>query len=63
MVKKLKNEDQRYCPFKKAISTENNGYTGKKEVHERFEECAGERCMEYLPGGRCRRLESQNNNR
>ena len=61
-----KNEDRketRYCPFKKAVSTENNGYTGRKELHERFEECAGERCMAYLPGGRCRRLEGGNGTR
>ena len=53
-----KNEKEgRYCPFKKAVSVEYNPATGRKEMHERFEECAGERCMAWFPGGRCRRLE------
>ena len=58
-----KNDDHkesRYCPFKKAVTTESNGYTGKREMHERFEDCAGDRCMAWMPGGRCRRLEGGN---
>lgn len=47
------------CPFKKAVSSESNSYTGRRELHERFEECAGDRCMAYLPGGRCKRLEGK----
>jgi len=57
-MKKQTREDPKYCPFKKAVSSENNSYTGRRELHERFEECAGDRCMAYLPGGRCRRLEN-----
>lgn len=57
---KKSEKDPRYCPFKKAVSTESNGYTGRKELHERFEECAGERCMAWMPGGRCKRLEGGN---
>lgn len=48
----MKNDDHketRYCPFKKAVSVEYNSMTGRKEMHERFEECAGERCMAYKP--------------
>ena len=62
-MKKQGKEEPRYCPFKKAVSTENNGYTGRKELHERFEECAGERCMAWMPGGRCKRLEGNSNGR
>ena len=51
------HKEPRYCPFKKAVSSENNSYTGRRELHERFEECAGERCMAWIPGGRCKRLE------
>ena len=46
----------RYCPFKKQVKTELNGYDGRKVLYERFARCAGERCMAFLPGGGCRRL-------
>ena len=56
-----KNEkESRYCPFKKAVSVEYNSTTERKEMHERFEECAGIRCMAWTPGGRCKRLEVGN---
>lgn len=59
---KKNNKETRFCPFKKAVSVEYNSMTGRKEMHERFEECAGERCMAYDPGGwshpdGCKRLE------
>ena len=40
-------EKKTLCPFKKAINIEYNPTTGRKEMHERFEECAGERCMAF----------------
>lgn len=38
---------KKLCPFKKATTTEKNGMTGSTTTHERFEECAGSRCMAY----------------
>lgn len=58
-----------FCPFKKAVSVEFNGASGRKEVHERFEECAGERCVAYsgkeifTERPRCMRLEVENGQR
>ena len=52
-------EKKTLCPFKKAINIEYNPTTGRKEMHERFEECAGERCMAFQRKGfsdECRRL-------
>lgn len=58
MAKKSEKET-RYCPFKKAISTEYNGNNSKKEIHERFEQCAGDRCMAYIPYyNKCARIEN-----
>lgn len=58
MAKKSEKET-RYCPFKKAISTEYNGNNSKKEIHERFEQCAGDRCMAYIPyHNKCARIEN-----
>lgn len=57
-MEKRNDKETHFCPFKKAVSVEYNGTTGRKELHERFEECAGFRCMAYLPGGRCMRLEA-----
>lgn len=57
-------EETRFCPFKRAITRDYNGKTGRTEMRERFEVCAGERCMAYdnthvTP--RCRRLEAPRN--
>lgn len=38
------------CPFKKTITREQNPVTGRTVTYERFEVCAGERCMAYRPG-------------
>ena len=52
------SNETRYCPFKKAVITEYNGNNGRKELHERFEQCAGERCMAYVPiYGKCTRID------
>lgn len=57
--KSCDNSETRYCPFKKAISTEYNGNNSKKEIHERFEQCAGDRCMAYIPYyNKCARIEN-----
>lgn len=37
------------CPFKKTITREHNPVTGRTITYERFEVCAGERCMAYRP--------------
>jgi hypothetical protein len=56
------------CPFKKAVSVEYNSNTGRKEIHERFEECAGERCMAFkrrgitISDGYCMRVEGEYGN-
>lgn len=50
-------KESRFCPFKKAVSVEYNATTGRKEMHERFEECAGERCMAYDFRGLCKMME------
>lgn len=39
--------EERLCPFKKAVTKEYNPQTGRTELHERFEVCAGSRCMAY----------------
>lgn len=54
------HRDFRYCPFKKATVTENNIMTGQRESHERFEECAGARCMAYK-AGTCKLMEGKEN--
>jgi len=53
------------CPFKKAITREQDKRTGKVEIRERFEPCARDRCMAYRPGiaGRCARMEDANGTR
>lgn len=43
------------CPFKRTVDRETNGFTGKQTMHERFEVCAGSRCMAYSKG-KCLRL-------
>lgn len=56
----MANKEDRFCPFKKATVTENNSMTGRKETHERFEECAGARCMAYKVGT-CKLMEGKDN--
>lgn len=51
------SNETKYCPFKKAVSTEYNGNNDRKELHERFEQCAGERCMAYTKYGECARID------
>lgn len=48
-------EERKLCPFKKTTDREANGFTGKQTIHERFEVCAGSRCMAYSRGT-CLRL-------
>lgn len=48
-------EERKLCPFKKTVDRETNGFTGKQTMHERFEVCAGSRCMAYSKG-KCLRL-------
>lgn len=49
-------EEQKLCPFKKSTDRETNGFTAKQTIHERFEVCAGTRCMAYSRG-KCLRLQ------
>lgn len=46
------------CPFKKVAEKYHSSFTGKTTTKERFDVCAGERCMAYH-GGRCLRVESE----
>lgn len=55
--RKPAKEEKKLCPFKKTTDLEYNGYNSKKTVHERFEVCAGERCMAYSKG-KCLRLKT-----
>ena len=54
------SKDERLCPFKKTAELERNPSTGRETTHERFEVCAGERCMAYqrdpIHGDYCQRL-------
>ena len=49
------------CPFKKIIERECNGLKGTVTMRERFDVCAGKRCMAYdnpFNGiGICKRLD------
>lgn len=51
------------CPFKKIIEREYNGHRGTATMRERFDVCAGERCMAYektpfgTTPGTCKRLD------
>ena len=59
-------EKEKLCPFKKTLDRDYNSMTGKHTVHERFEDCAGERCMAYSKGpfdseAKCLRLERPSN--
>lgn len=47
------------CPFKKIVEREYSGQRGMTSMRERFDVCAGERCMAYRrQSGTCKRLES-----
>ena len=46
------------CPFKKVVEKDYSHTTGKTNIMERFDVCAGERCMAYR-GSRCLRVESE----
>lgn len=45
------------CPFKKVVEKDYSPRTGKTTIMERFDVCAGERCMAYR-GNHCLRVES-----
>ena len=58
----MKNSEK-LCPFKRTLDYEYTSETRRRTVHERFEFCAGERCMAYSKGpfdkeGKCLRLEA-----
>lgn len=42
-------ENEMLCPFKKTTTEEYSGSTGRTVTYERFEVCAGDRCMAYRP--------------
>jgi len=46
------------CPFKKVVEKDYSHTTGKTTIMERFDVCAGERCMAYR-SSRCLRVESE----
>jgi hypothetical protein len=57
----MKDSTQILCPFKKKVASEYNPNTGKRTMYEKFEVCAGERCMAYRitpTGVTCRRLQT-----
>lgn len=51
------------CPFKRIVEREYSGQRGMTSMRERFDVCAGERCMAYKKtplgdtNGICKRLE------
>lgn len=58
----MENKDQMLCPFKKKVVSEYNPNTGRRTLYEKFEVCAGKRCMAYrdlLTGSTCMRLGSK----
>lgn len=52
------------CPFKRIVEREYNGHKGVAALRERFDVCAGERCMAYqepscgIGKPTCKRLEN-----
>lgn len=42
------SEKEKLCPFKKTTERETNPFNGRETIHERFEVCAGKRCMAYV---------------
>ena len=59
-----KEQQKPLCPFKKITEREYSGHKGATTTRERFDVCAGERCMAYQTGtfnlGTCKRLEGGN---
>ena len=58
----MSNQKQKpLCPFKKVIEREYSGHKGTTTMRERFDVCAGERCMAYekhpFSTDTCKRLE------
>ena len=58
----MSNQKQKpLCPFKKVVEKDYSHTTGKTTIMERFDVCAGERCMAYTEPvygvTRCKRLE------
>ncbi len=54
------SDKKKLCPFKKAVERDYNGHRGSTTLKERFEPCAGERCMAFKGAGKsgyCKRLE------
>jgi len=46
------------CPFKRIVEREYSGTRGMTSLRERFDVCAGVRCMAYQrQDGTCKRLE------
>lgn len=46
------------CPFKRIVEREYSGHKGMATLRERFDVCAGERCMAYRRLDKtCKRLE------
>lgn len=46
------------CPFKRVVEREYSGARGMTSMRERFDVCAGERCMAYRRRDKtCKRLE------
>lgn len=46
------------CPFKRVVEREYSGTRGMTSMRERFDVCAGERCMAYRRRDKtCKRLE------
>ncbi len=46
------------CPFKRIVEREYSGHKGMATLRERFDVCAGERCMAYRRRDKtCKRLE------
>ena len=55
------SKEERLCPFKITTVKERNQLTGEETTHQRFEVCAGERCMAYGHGYKptCLRIENE----
>ena len=46
------------CPFKRIIGRDYSGQRGMTAMREKFDVCAGDRCMAYQrKDGTCKRLE------
>lgn len=54
----MEHKQKPLCPFKKVVEKDYSHTTGKTTIMERFDVCAGERCMAYR-SSRCLRVESE----